>query len=37
MKLLAMIASGETIAMIINKERIATIVSDVTSFDNHRG
>jgi hypothetical protein len=37
MKLLAMIACNEMIATIINKETITTIVSDVTSFDNHRG
>jgi hypothetical protein len=31
-----MIASDEMIAIIINKERITTIVSGVTSFNNHR-
>jgi hypothetical protein len=37
MKLLVMIASDETIATIINEDMVATIISDVTSFDNHRG
>jgi hypothetical protein len=37
MKLLAMIACDEMIATIINKDAIATIVSDETSFGNYRG
>jgi hypothetical protein len=37
MNQLAMIARNEKIAVIINNKTISSNLSDVTSFDNHRG